>query len=70
MVRDTRKPMPWMVKPPMMTVRAWLGFSMRAERFPACGPMMRRGYAGKIHMGVMRAIVKVWVDHLVLCQCR
>jgi len=33
-------------------------------RLPAWGPMIRRGYAGKIQTGVIWEMVKVWVDHL------
>lgn len=43
MVRETRKPMPWIVKPPTMTWMASMGSESFSERFAAWGPIMRRG---------------------------
>jgi hypothetical protein len=60
---ETMKPMPWSMKPPIMTGRALSGGSFW-ESFEAKGPTIRRGYAGKIQTGVIWAIVKVVVDHL------
>jgi hypothetical protein len=47
-----------MVVPPMMIGRAREGSSF-ALKIPAWGPIINMGYAGKIHIGVICAIVNV-----------
>ena len=60
---ETMKPIPWRVNPPTMMSNAFLCTTVWL-RTPACGPMMRSGYAGNIQIGVICAIVKDAVDHL------
>lgn len=61
--------MPCIVKPPTIMSKASACLTIWAKT-AACGPMMSSGYAGKIHIGVMFAIVKEAVDHLRTCQLR
>lgn len=62
-MKDSMNPMPWKAKPPTITSSALVP-PITLEMIPACGPMTRSGYVGKIQTGVISEIVKVWVDHL------
>ena len=66
-MKDSMNPMPWKAKPPTITSSALIP-SILLEMVPACGPMTRSGYVGKIQTGVISDIVKVCVLHLGLCQ--
>ena len=57
-IKLSMKPVPWSMKPPMMTGNACSGISF-FEMFAAWGPQINSGYAGKIQTGVILAMVNV-----------
>lgn len=62
-IKDTKNPTPWIVVPATMMRRARAGSNF-ALKMPAWGPIMSKGYAGKIQIGVIWAMVNVCVDQL------
>jgi len=53
-----------MVNPTRIVGKEFDG-SILPQRVPANGPIISIGYAGKIHIGVISAIVNVCVDQLI-----
>lgn len=63
-IKLTRKPVPWIQTAPNVMAIAFMRVAAAGEgklsmRLAAKGPMRRRGYAGKIQIGVM-----VWMGNV------